>query len=55
MPELTDQQLKDRVQKLENLLRVSGLVHVALFYIHAVHERSRGRCGKYILSLFSYF
>lgn len=24
MPELTDQQLKDRVQKLENLLRVSG-------------------------------
>ena len=24
MPELSDQQLKDRVQKLENLLRVSG-------------------------------
>lgn len=40
MPELTDQQLKDRVQKLENLLRVSGLVHVALFYIQYTSGRA---------------
>lgn len=36
MPELSDQQLKDRVQKLENLLRVSG----SFAFNVSFHERN---------------
>ena len=36
MPELSDQQLKDRVQKLENLLRVSG--SFAFVNLHKVND-----------------
>ena len=52
MPELTDQQLKDRVQKLENLLRVSGSFAYCAVCVHECNGlnffcRTRLACSKF--------